>query len=245
MEWAGDMERIPVDIITGMRGAGKTTLINALLEGPYRDRRVSVFTNEVGDVPYRENCRVHPVLGGCICCTAQAELIDEIRRAVREEHPEHLIVEMSGRGTIRDLLQMFSYLPSCGLYQLIYVLDIRKWKALAAVLSDFPQQIRSTPVLLFSRWEEASPELRSASVEQIRQWNPDILLLTDPSQAEPENHYGRCGGLRRGADLPSNPAACSWRWGGERPTGASAFGEEEAPPRFKNKIRYPSAGKRR
>ena len=176
-------EQIPVDVITGMKGAGKTTLINALLEGPYRDSRVAVFTNEMGDVPYGEACRVHPVLGGCICCTAQAELIAGIRRVLQEEEPERIVIEMSGKGAIQDLLQIFAYLPSCALHQLIYVLDIRKWRALAAVLGDFPQQIRSAPILLFSRWKEVSPELRTASAAQMRQWNPEILLLTDPAQA--------------------------------------------------------------
>ena len=165
------MKEIPVDIITGMKGAGKTTLINALLEGVYRDSRVTVFTNEIGDVPYGEACRVHPVLGGCICCTAQAELIAGIRRVLQEEEPERIVIEMSGKGAIQDLLQIFAYLPSCALHQLIYVLDIRKWRALAAVLGDFPQQIRSAPILLFSRWKEVSPELRTASAAQMRQGN--------------------------------------------------------------------------
>ena len=68
----------PLDLIAGLKHSGKTSLINALLRGPYRDRTVTVFTNELGNTDYAENARVHTVLGGCICCTAQASLIAEI-----------------------------------------------------------------------------------------------------------------------------------------------------------------------
>ena len=89
----------PLDLIAGLKHSGKTSLINALLRGPYRDRTVTVFTNALGNTDYAENARVHTVLGGCICCTAQAALIAEIRNALRLEAPDHLIVELSGQGT--------------------------------------------------------------------------------------------------------------------------------------------------
>ncbi len=248
MERASVPGQIPVDIITGMKRSGKTSLINALLQGPYQGRRVSVFTNELGDAPYAEGCRLHAVLGGCICCTAQTELISEIQAAVREEVPEHLIVEMSGKGTIREILQIFAYLPECRLHQLIYVADVRKWRALTTVMGGgFARQIRSAPILLLNRWEEVSPEARDAAWNQIRQWNPEALALTGFSQVDPEKNQTLCqAALPRLADQTSGgeggedrPSDADWVLSAGEAMGASAFrGRKAAPPEWKNKIRY-------
>lgn len=248
MERASAPEQIPVDIITGMKRSGKTSLINALLGGPYQGQRVSVFTNEVGDAPYAKGCRLHTVLGGCICCTAQTELISEIQTAVREEAPEHLIVEMSGKGTIRDILQIFAYLPECRLHQLVYVADVRKWRALTTVMGGgFTQQIRSAPILLLNRWEEASPEARDAAWNQVRQWNPEALVLTGFSQMDPEKNRALCQTvLPRLIDQTSGgegeagkPSDADWVLSAGEALGTSTFrSRKDAPPGWKNKIRY-------
>lgn len=210
-------KQIPVDIVTGMKRAGKTSLINALLEGPCRGRRVSVFTNELGAASYQAGCRLHTVLGGCICCTAQAELIDAVRTALREEAPEHLIIEMSGRGTIQEISRIFAYLPECRLHHLIYAADVRKWRALTTVMGDgFTRQIQDAPVLFLNHWQEVSREAQTAIRKQIWQWNPEALVLTDFPQADPEK---------------------------SRASGQKA-GETVGKPAFKNKIRYRAVEKR-
>lgn len=174
------MERIPVDLVAGMRRAGKTTLINGLLGGPYKDLRVSVFTNELGNASYSSNCPVYTVLGGCICCTAQTELLAKIRNSLWFDGSDRLIVEMSGKGTIQDMIQIFSFLPECRLDQVIYVLDVRKFQALSTVMgSGFSEQIRKAGTLALNHWQEVSPEAREAVCGQLHQWNPGAWLLTD------------------------------------------------------------------
>lgn len=204
----------PLDLIAGLKHSGKTSLINALLRGPYRDQAVSVFTNELGNTDYAENARVHTVLGGCICCTAQAALIAEIRNALRLEVPDHLIVELSGQGTIRDLLSIRSFLSDCQIHQLIYVLNARKFQSLATVMgSGFSGQIQAAPVLFLNHWAALSPAEQAAVRTQLHQWNPVACLLTDFGEIDSETNHALCRSfLSAGAepdlsaDLPRHTA---------------------------------------
>ena len=183
------METIPVDLIAGMKHAGKTTLINALLQGPYRGRDVAVFTNEVGNASYVEGCQVHTVLGGCICCTAQAELITSIRNVLWFDMPERLIIELSGKAVIRDMLQMFSFLPDCRPSRLIYVLDARKFRALSTVMgSGFSGEVQASPVILLNHWPDLPQEEQEAIRAQLLVWNPTARFLTDFREADSEEN---------------------------------------------------------
>lgn len=196
MESATPSGAVPVDLIAGMKHSGKTSLINALLQGPYRGQNVIVFTNEIGSAGYAETARVHQVLGGCICCTAQAALIAEIRNALWFEAPDRLIVELSGKASIRDMLAIFSFLPDCCLNQLVYVLNARKFRALAAVMgSGFSGEIHASPVLLLNRWPELSPAEQDAVRVQLRQWNPTARLLTDFAEVDPAANHALCRDL--------------------------------------------------
>ena len=193
MEPLSESGTVPLDLVAGMKHSGKTSFINALLRGLYRGQNVIVFTNEIGNTDYDENVRVHTVLGGCICCTAQAALISEIRNALWFEAPDHLIVELSGKGTIRDMLSIFSYLPDCRLHQVVYVLNACKFQAMATVMgSGFSGEIRTAPVLFLNRWKDLCREDQDAIQTQIDQWNPSACILTDYPNAPFGADYSAC-----------------------------------------------------
>ena len=194
---------VPLDLIAGMKHSGKTSLINALVQGPYRGQNVVVFTNELGNADYAEGVRVHQVLGGCICCTAQAALIAEIRNALWFEAPDHLIVELSGKAAIRDMLTMFSFLPDCRLHQLIYVLNARKFRAMATVMgSGFSGEIQASPAVLLNRWQDLGPEEQEAVRAQVQSWNPGARLLTNFSEVDPKAISVLCRGLQPAGPEP-------------------------------------------
>ena len=111
----------------------------------------------------------------------------------RLEAPDHLIVELSGQGTIQDLLSIRSFLPDCQIHQLIYVLNARKFQSLATVMgSGFSGQIQASPVLFLNHWAELSPVEQEAVRTQLHQWNPVARLLTDFGEVDPETNHVLC-----------------------------------------------------
>jgi G3E family GTPase len=77
-------DRLPVVLVTGFLGSGKTTLISALLAHPAMGETV-VLVNELGEVAIdhhlvrRVDERTVVLASGCVCCTLRGDLRDELR----------------------------------------------------------------------------------------------------------------------------------------------------------------------
>ena len=84
-----DYEKLPVTVITGFLGSGKTTLIRHLMQNP-GGKRLAVVVNEFGDVgvdgDILKNCaipecpaeNIMELANGCICCTVADDFIPTI-----------------------------------------------------------------------------------------------------------------------------------------------------------------------
>ena len=78
-------ERIPITLLTGFLGAGKTTLVNRLLSAPDAGK-IAVIVNEFGEIGIdgdliaRANEDMLELTNGCICCAAQGDLMDGLNR---------------------------------------------------------------------------------------------------------------------------------------------------------------------
>ena len=78
-------DRIPVTIVGGYLGAGKTTLVNHILTGDH-GRRIAVIVNDFGDVAVDEallapaSGGVRALANGCVCCSA----VDGLATAMSE-----------------------------------------------------------------------------------------------------------------------------------------------------------------
>jgi cobalamin biosynthesis protein CobW len=115
------MSKIPVTVITGFLGAGKTTLIRHLL-GHAKGKRIALVINEFGDLGVdkevlaacgEETCREEDMIelsNGCICCTVADEFIPTMETLLgREERPDHIIIETSGLALPQPLIRAFNW----------------------------------------------------------------------------------------------------------------------------------------
>ncbi len=102
---------VPVTVVTGFLGAGKTTLVNRWLRGIPRGD-VAVVVNEHGDVGIdgellAERVRtLVEITGGCVCCATQAELVRALEAlAGQESPPKRILVETSGAASPAGVLR--------------------------------------------------------------------------------------------------------------------------------------------
>ncbi|MBV9219805.1 MAG: cobalamin biosynthesis protein CobW, partial [Methylobacteriaceae bacterium] len=98
-----DLAKLPVTIITGFLGAGKTTLIRHVLETAH-GRRLALIVNEFGDVGVDGNIlktcgtascpeeNIVELANGCICCTVADEFIPTMQSLLaRPVVPDHIL----------------------------------------------------------------------------------------------------------------------------------------------------------
>jgi len=116
-----DLTKIPVTVITGFLGAGKTTLIRHLMANA-GGRKLAVLVNEFGTVGVDgeilrqcadENCpdeNIVELANGCICCTVADEFIPTIEALMaRPRKPDHILIETSGLALPKPLLKAFDW----------------------------------------------------------------------------------------------------------------------------------------
>ena len=113
--------KIPVTIVTGFLGSGKTTLIrHALIHA--HGRRLALIINEFGDVgvdgDILKSCgatscaeeNIVELTNGCICCTVADDFAPAIAALLsREPKPEHIIIETSGLALPKPLVKAFEW----------------------------------------------------------------------------------------------------------------------------------------
>jgi len=117
------LAKVPVTIITGFLGAGKTTLIRHVLENA-KGRRLALIVNEFGDIGVDgeilrscgiESCpdeNIVELANGCICCTVADDFIPAIEKLLAlPNRPEHIIVETSGLALPKPLVKAFDWPP--------------------------------------------------------------------------------------------------------------------------------------
>ena len=93
---------LPVTVVGGYLGAGKTTLVNSLLRQA-DGRRLAVMVNEFGALPIDASLveaaddRIVSLTGGCVCCSYGEDLVSSlVMLAALEPRPDHVLLEASG-----------------------------------------------------------------------------------------------------------------------------------------------------
>ncbi|MCE9662272.1 GTP-binding protein [Halomonas sp. M5N1S17] len=107
------LESIPVHLVTGFLGSGKSTLIRGLIDQKPADETWAILINEFGQVGIdqamfeaREDLVVKGLPGGCLCCQLAFVLQATLVNLLHRHRPDRLIVEPSGLGHPAGLLDV-------------------------------------------------------------------------------------------------------------------------------------------
>nr|WP_320119567.1 GTP-binding protein [uncultured Marinifilum sp.] len=108
------MSRIPVTVITGFLGSGKTSLLNHLIE-IYPDKKFAIIENEFGEenidsklVENIESKDIFELSNGCICCNLNQELYLVLQNLIESKHSfNHLLIETTGIADPGSILASF------------------------------------------------------------------------------------------------------------------------------------------
>jgi cobalamin biosynthesis protein CobW len=115
------LAKVPVTVITGFLGSGKTTLIQHLITNA-NGKKLAVLVNEFGsegvDGEILKSCadadcpaeNIVELANGCICCTVADDFIPAIEQLLsRRVKPDHILIETSGLALPKPLLKAFDW----------------------------------------------------------------------------------------------------------------------------------------
>ncbi|WP_429941082.1 cobalamin biosynthesis protein CobW [Agrobacterium vitis] len=114
-------KKIPVTVITGFLGAGKTTIIRNMLMNA-GGKKIALVINEFGDLGVdgevlkgcgAETCTEDDIIeltNGCICCTVADDFVPTMQKLLaRDVLPDHIVIETSGLALPQPLVAAFNW----------------------------------------------------------------------------------------------------------------------------------------
>ncbi|EPE95157.1 GTP-binding protein [Rhizobium grahamii] len=117
----GGDKRLPVSVLAGFLGAGKTTILNHVLRNR-EGRRVAVIVNDMSEINIdaelvrngganlsRTNETLVELTNGCICCTLRDDLLTEVRRLAADDRFDYLLIEGTGIAEPLPIAATFSF----------------------------------------------------------------------------------------------------------------------------------------
>ncbi|OHX65858.1 cobalamin biosynthesis protein CobW [Flammeovirga pacifica] len=113
------MRKIPITIVTGFLGVGKTTLVHQMLKNA-NGKRIALLVNEFGEVGVDgdiiksgcgdEECNLIELSNGCICCTVQEEFLPSMLQLIEhKEEIDHIVIETSGLAMPKPLVRAVNW----------------------------------------------------------------------------------------------------------------------------------------
>ncbi len=189
------LEKLPVTIITGFLGSGKTTLISKLMQNP-GGKRLAIVVNEFGDVgvdgDILKSCaipdcpaeNIMELANGCICCTVADDFIPTIEALMAlEPRPEHIVIETSGLALPKPLLKAFDWPDIRSKITVDGVIALADAEAVAA--GRFAPNVAAVDAQREAD-DSIDHETPLSEVFEDQVSCADIVLLTKPDLAGPE-----------------------------------------------------------
>ena len=236
--------QIPLTVIGGYLGAGKTTLINRLLRHS-EGRRLAVIVNDFGRinidaelVESRDGDTIN-LANGCICCTLGGDLaMTLLNLAESANPPDHVIIEASGVADPAQVAQ-YGHMPGLRLDGVIVLADaetIRQKARDKYVGEQVCQQLHAADVLLLNKVDLISPETQQAVrdwlagqvpdahvIESARGEVPLPLLLGDGEERPFTQTERRDTAVSPSTEHHHDLAYETWSWEGRGPVQEAAF----------------------
>lgn len=180
--------RIPVTVLSGYLGSGKTTVLNHVLHN--RDGlKVAVIVNDMSEVNIdadlvrgegslsRTDEKLVEMSNGCICCTLREDLVQEVQKLVQENRFDYILIESTGISEPVPVAQTFVYPDEVSGVQLS---DLARLDCMVTVVdaNRFWKDFSSGQTLLDRKealGEEDTREVVDLLIDQIEMC--DVLLL--------------------------------------------------------------------
>jgi G3E family GTPase len=187
--------RIPVNLITGFLGVGKTTAIKHLLKTKPENERWAIIINEFGAVSIdhaaideSEGLSIREVAGGCICCTANLPMQTTLNMLLRQQKPDRILIEPTGMGhpeNILDLLRGRFLKDILDVRATICLVDPRRWADIDFNSHEtFQDQINLADVVIANKSDLAGEELTDRFKDWADELYPPKLWVDSISNGE-------------------------------------------------------------
>jgi G3E family GTPase len=119
------INRLPVTVLSGFLGAGKTTVLSHILNNR-EGKKVAVIVNDMSEINIdssivqnevslnRSEEKLIEMSNGCICCTLREDLLEEVNKLAQEGRFDYLVIESTGISEPLPVAETFTFADENG-----------------------------------------------------------------------------------------------------------------------------------
>ncbi|OWP05648.1 hypothetical protein B2J93_1697 [Marssonina coronariae] len=207
------MSPIPITIITGFLGSGKTTILLSLLPQLRAQNpayKLALLKNEFGDLAVDSQLAasssisgVRELLNGCICCNLVGQLDVALQELAEKVQPDRIVVETSGSAFPATLAMEVNRLArdTRGAYVLdgvVTVIDVENWRGYEDTSYTAKIQAKYTDLVVFNKWEAVGERRMDECLDRLGDLEVQIAWVkSDQGRVPADVVFGVDGGLAR------------------------------------------------
>ncbi len=174
--------RIPVTVVTGFLGAGKTTLVNKILQGQ-KARKVAVIVNEFGEIGIDGQLVIEEgeeqlveFNNGCLCCTVRDDLVKTLTKLTERGDLDSILIETTGLADPAPVASTFfvseELRPTLKLDAFVTLVDAFNFDRNLDGSHEAEEQIAFADILLLNKTDLVSPEDLQTLEKKLKALNP-------------------------------------------------------------------------
>ncbi len=213
---------VPLTVLGGFLGAGKTTALNGLLR--QAKRRIAVLVNDFGALNVdaaliaTQGGGMVTLANGCVCCTLGDDLGGGIARLMAlDPRPEQIVIEASGVSDPWRIAQLARLEQGVGLDAVLVLADAARFPALLAdrwLADTLERQVARADLLLLTHADLAGEAGLAATRAALLRLRPGVPVAVMPADGLPELLLAAHPEppARRIADSPSGHGFAHARW---------------------------------
>lgn len=176
-----------ITIFSGFLGAGKTTLIQKLIQEGYVGEKLVLIENEFGEIGIDggflqdAGVEITEMNSGCICCSLVGDFGKALEKVLEQYHPDRILIEPSGVGKLSDVIRAVQNIHAhdVELDGFTTVVDAKKCKMYQKNFGEFfNNQITYASCLILSHTAGLSQEKLDDCVRRLRTCNEKAPIVT-------------------------------------------------------------------
>lgn len=185
--------KMPVTIITGALGSGKTTFVNSILTADH-GLRVGIIVNEFGEVGIDSELIVSSkenmieLANGCVCCTVRGDLVEATKDLIATKKIDYLLVETSGLAEVIPVAMAFTVgdlEERCELDSIICVIDAENYYDNARRHLSALEQLQASDIVLLNKVDLVKKEQIEEIKADIKKKLPSATIIETVKASAP------------------------------------------------------------
>ncbi|HJN19202.1 MAG TPA: GTP-binding protein [Armatimonadota bacterium] len=184
---------IPVHILAGFLGAGKTSLLNHVLRNMPGGQKLALIVNDFGEIPIdgelidRGSYNMRELSSGCICCTLAGPLTSSLAELAETEQPDLILMETTGVAKTDQIARLLAGgkladLVHCG--NVVCVVDAVVFPKIEANIPVVAEQVKCCNTVLINKADLITAEALDDVRARVEYLAPPEVVIRETQHGE-------------------------------------------------------------